>query len=107
MKYWLFLLLGVGLEICGTVCLRLSEGFARLAPSVALFVFYALAFVFVTLAVKGIALSTAYAVWSGLGTALIALIGIAFFQEIMTWGKAVSLTLVLVGIVGLKLSSGQ
>jgi small multidrug resistance pump len=101
---WLYLLAAILLEVCGTTCMKLSHGFTRLAPSVLLFVFYALAFVAVTLAVKRIEIGTAYAIWSGLGTALIALIGILWFKESLSFVKLASLTLIILGIVGLNLS---
>ena len=58
-----------------------------------------------TIAIKRIEVSVAYAIWSGLGTALIAAIGIFWFKESMTLVKLVSLGLVIVGIVGLNLST--
>jgi small multidrug resistance pump len=102
---WLYLLAAILLEVCGTTCMKLSQGFTRLAPSVLLFVFYAVSFAAVTLAVKRIEIGTAYAIWSGLGTALIALIGIAWFQESLGFLKLASLALIILGIVGLHLSA--
>ena len=84
--------------------MKLSQGFTRLVPSVLLFVFYGLAFAAVTLAVKRIEISTAYAVWSGLGTALIAVVGILWFKESFGIVKAASLVLIIVGLLGLNLS---
>jgi small multidrug resistance pump len=102
---WLYLMVAILLEVCGTTCMKLSHGFTRWAPSVLLFVFYALAFAAVTLAVKRIEISTAYAIWSGLGTALIAAIGILWFKESLGLVKLASLALIILGIVGLNLSA--
>jgi small multidrug resistance pump len=102
---WFYLLAAILLEVCGTTCMKLSQGFTRLVPSVLLFVFYGLAFAAVTLAVKRIEISTAYAIWSGLGTALIAVIGIIlWFKESFSLVKAASLVLIIAGLLGLNLS---
>ncbi len=85
--------------------MKLSEGFSKSLPSTLLFVFYGLSFCAMTIAIKRIEVSVAYAIWSGLGTALIAAIGIFWFKESMTLVKLVSLGLVIVGIVGLNLST--
>jgi small multidrug resistance pump len=102
---WLLLVAAIVLEVCGTTCMKLSQGFTRLVPSVLLFVFYGFSFGTMTLAIKRLEVSTAYAIWSGLGTALIATIGILWFKESFGPVKAVSLVLIVLGIVGLNLSS--
>ncbi|MBN1912086.1 MAG: multidrug efflux SMR transporter [Pirellulales bacterium] len=101
---WICLSAAIALEVCGTTCMKLSEGFARLVPSVLVFVFYGLSFIGLTLALKRLEVSTAYAVWSGLGTALIALIGVYWFRESMTVLKFVSLCLIILGVVGVNLT---
>jgi small multidrug resistance pump len=101
---WLYLVAAIVLEVCGTTCMKLSHGFTRWTPSVLLFVFYGLAFTAVTLAIKQIEISVAYAIWSGLGTALIAAIGILWFKESLNAMKVASLALIILGIVGLHLS---
>lgn len=104
MNYYYLLLLAIVFEICGTTCMKLSEGFSRLLPSILIFVFYAFSFFFFTLALKGIDVSIAYAIWAGLGTALITVIGISFFREPINALKMASLFFVVVGVVGLHLS---
>jgi small multidrug resistance pump len=90
------------LEVAGTTSMKLSDGFARLGPSVAIFVFYGLAFVLLTLALKSFDVSLAYAVWSGLGVAVISLVGILYFQEPVTALKVGSLLLIVAGVAGLN-----
>lgn len=107
MKAWLYLILAILFEVAGTTSMKLSEGFSRLLPSILLFVFYAASFVAVTIALKEIEVSIAYAVWSGLGTALITVIGILFFRETVTTLKIVSIILIIIGIVGLNLSGAR
>jgi len=103
---WLYLALAIVLEISGTTCMKLSEGFTKIVPSILLFVFYTLSFAMLTMALKKIDVSVAYAVWSGVGTALIATIGVLWFKEPATAIKLVSLGLIIVGVVGLNLSGG-
>jgi small multidrug resistance pump len=102
----LFLLLAILFEVSGTTCMKLSQGFTRLWPSIGLGVFYATSLAFLTLALKRIDVSVAYAVWSGLGTALIAVIGIAVFREPLTALKISSIVLIVLGVVGLNLGGG-
>ena len=84
--------------------MKLSQGFTKVWPSILLFVFYGLCFSFLTLALKEIEISVAYAVWSGMGTALIATIGILYFREPVTVIKITSLGLIIAGVIGLNLS---
>ncbi|MEL0019789.1 MAG: multidrug efflux SMR transporter [Rickettsiales bacterium] len=95
----------IGLEVAGTISMKLSDGFSKLVPSILIFVFYAASFAALTFTLKKIEISVAYAVWSGVGTALIATIGILYFKEAATTLKFVSLFLIVAGVVGLKIGS--
>ncbi len=103
MQSWLYLTGAIILEVAGTSCMKLSEGFSKLIPSVLIFVFYGLSFVGLTIALKKIDVSIAYAVWAGIGTALIAVIGILYFKEPLTLVKVLSIFLIIIGVVGLNL----
>ena len=105
MESWLYLVGAIALEVAGTTCMKLSEGFAKLVPSILIFVFYALSFTALTIALKTIDVSVVYAIWSGIGTALIATIGILYFKESVTILKFASIGLIIIGVVGLNLSS--
>lgn len=100
---WILLVCAIIMEVCGTTCLKLSEGFTKWVPSVLIFVFYGVSFTLMTYAVKRLDLSLTYAIWSGVGTFLIALIGLFWFKEPFTLLKAVSMALVIAGVVGLNL----
>ena len=76
--------------------MKLSRGFAELIPSIAVPVFYVLSAAAVILALKRLDLSVTYAIWSGVGTALAAMIGIAYFREPVSLLKLASLMLVVV-----------
>eukprot|EP00960_Hanusia_phi_P046415 757809-Hanusia_phi.AAC.4 len=79
--------------VSGATSMKLSNGFKNFWPSVMIFVSYALAFVLFTKALMVWPLSIAYAVWSGLGTAATAVIGVAFFKERVKHGSACSTSL--------------
>jgi small multidrug resistance pump len=102
--HWFYLALAILMEVLGTTCMKLSEGFSKLVPSVLVFVLYGVCFVLMILALKRIELGVTYAIWSGLGTALIALIGIVWFQESVSLMKIVSIGFIVLGVVGLRLS---
>jgi small multidrug resistance pump len=104
--HWFYLISAIVMEVAGTTCMKLSRGFTNPLPSVLLFIFYGLCFSFLTLALKKIDVSVAYGVWSGLGTALIAAIGIYWFKESVTIVKLTSLALIVVGTIGLNASGG-
>ena len=104
---WLMLAATILFEVAGSLMMKLSNGFTVFWPSVGVFVFYALALAGLTLTLKYIELSIAYAVWAGVGTALIAIIGIYFFREPVSALKIISLVLVIAGVVGLQISSSQ
>jgi small multidrug resistance pump len=103
MKHWFYLACAILLEVTGTTSMKLSHGFTRLVPSVLIFVLYGTSFVALTFALKKIDVSIAYAIWSGIGTAAIAVIGIAYFREPATVVKFVSILLIIIGVVGLHL----
>lgn len=103
MQHWFFLAGAIVLEVAGTTAMKLSGSFTKLIPSVLLFVFYAASFVVLTMALKKIDVSVAYAVWSGVGTALIAAIGILYFREPATALKFISILLIIIGVAGLLL----
>lgn len=104
---WLLLFLAITFEISGTVSMKLSHGFTRLVPTIAMFVFYALGFVPLNLALRHIDISVAYAIWSGIGTAVIAVIGILYFREPITLLRAISIVLIIFGVIGLNISHAR
>jgi small multidrug resistance pump len=100
---WVYLILAIIMEVIGTTNMKLSHGFTKVVPSVLMFVFYGISFAFITLALKKLDISITYAIWSGVGTALIAAIGFLYFKEPVTAIKIGSLALIVIGVVGLAL----
>lgn len=107
MQHWLILSLAIALEVAGTTSMKLSDGFTKLVPSILIFVFYAASFVALTFALKKIDLGIAYAIWAGVGTALITVIGILWFREPATAMKLLSILLIIGGVIGLHLGGAS
>ncbi len=106
MLFWMFLLVAILTEVVGTSLMKASQGLTRLIPTVFMFVLYAISFVFMALALKKIEVGIAYAIWSGLGTAMIAMIGIAWFRESVSLPKLAGIILIIAGVVLLNLKGG-
>ncbi|QJC97692.1 Putative metabolite-efflux transporter similar to ethidium bromide-methyl viologen resistance protein [Bacillus mojavensis] len=100
---WMFLCLAILFEVAGTVSMKLSSGFTRLLPSVLLMFFYGGSLFFLTLTLKSIDVSVAYAVWSGMGIVLITIVGFLYFQENISVMKLISIGLIIAGVVSLNL----
>jgi small multidrug resistance pump len=103
MVFWIYLLIAILTEVVGTTMMKVSQGLTRLVPSVLMFLLYGISFVFMALALKKIEVSTAYAIWSGLGTALIGVIGIIWFRESFNFPKLMGLALVIGGVILINL----
>lgn len=84
--------------------MKLSHGFTHRLPTILMFVFYGIGFIPLNLALRRLPVSVAYAVWSGLGTAIITAIGVVWFKEPVTAVKLISIALIIIGVVGLNLS---
>lgn len=104
-KPWLFLLLAILSEVVGTSALKYADGFARLWPSVAVIAGYASAFYFLSLTLKTMPVGIAYAIWSGVGTALIVLIGWIFMGQKLDLPAMVGIFLIVSGVAVLNIFS--
>jgi small multidrug resistance pump len=102
---WFYLGIAIFFGVLGTVSMKLSQGLKKWKPSVSLAFFYVISFVALTLAIKGIDMSIVYAIWSGIGTVLVAIIGFFVFKEPMTPRKLISLLLVVIGVLGIHLNN--
>ena len=105
MNPWLILCLSIALEVCGTVCLKLSDGMSRPLPILGVVLFYLSAFALMSTSLKSLEIGIVYAIWAAAGTALIAIIGIVFFGESIASGKIMGLAFVIAGVVLLKVSN--
>lgn len=105
--HWSYLALAIVCEVAGSTSMKLSDGLRNLAPSLLIFLFYGLAFTFNALAMRKLDLSVSYAIWAGAGTALTALIGFTWFREAVTPLRIASLVLIVLGVLGLRLSASD
>lgn len=101
-----YLIIAIIFEVAGTTCMKLSYGFTKAVPSILMIIFYLLSLVSLTFALKKIDVSVAYAIWAGIGTALIVAVGVLWFKEPVTALKIISLGLIIIGVIGLNLSGG-
>ncbi|MBK8508597.1 MAG: quaternary ammonium compound efflux SMR transporter SugE [Candidatus Competibacteraceae bacterium] len=102
---WLLLVLAGLFEVGWAIGLKYTQGFSKLWPSLGTVAAMALSFVLLSEAMKSLPVGTAYAVWVGVGAVGTAALGIALFDEPANSGRLISLGLIVLGIVGLKLTS--
>lgn len=102
-----YLAIAIISEVFGSSMLKVSNGFKKLFPSNGVVIGMGLAFYCLSLSLKTIPLGTAYAIWSGIGTALTALVGVIVYKEVFNLKKFLDLVLIIGGVVVLKLSSGD
>lgn len=102
--HWIYPTLAILFEVAGTTCMKLTDGFSRLGPAVLMVVFYVVCYGFLTVAIKRVDVSVAYAIWSGIGTALIATIGALWFRESISLLKVCALLAIIGEVVALNLS---
>ncbi|MCG6154595.1 DMT family transporter [Rubinisphaera margarita] len=105
MNAWLILLLAGLLETCWVVGLKYTDGLTRLWPSLFTAIAFTASLVLLALAVRHLPIGTAYPVWVGIGTLGAVIWGVWHFDEAVTFARMAFLTLLLVAIIGLKLSS--
>jgi small multidrug resistance pump len=98
----LYLALAIASEVIATLALKASDGFSRPLPAAIVVVGYGLSFWLLALVLKHLSVGTTYAVWSAVGTAAIALVGILAYGEPAGALKLASLALIVLGVVGLN-----
>ena len=99
---WTFLFIAAVLEIVWAAGLKYTEGFTRLWPSVGVGAAMAGSMFLLALAARGLPIGTAYAVWTGIGTAGTAIAGIILFHESASALRLVCIALIVTGVLGLK-----
>jgi small multidrug resistance pump len=100
-----WLLLAIVAGVTGTSALSASAGFSRIGPIVVMALAYLVCFLALTHALKSIALGVAYAIWSGVGIALVTLIGWRVFEQQLNAGELAGIALILIGVVVIQLLS--
>lgn len=105
MQQWLFLAIAIVSEVMATSALKASAGFTRPLPSLVVVLGYGVAFYFLSLTLKTLPVGVAYAIWSGAGVALIALIGWAFLGQRLDAPAILGLALIVAGVVVINVFS--
>ncbi|EFF90390.1 MULTISPECIES: DMT family transporter [Streptomyces] len=104
---YLMLAGAIAAEVVATTALKYSEGFSRLWPSLLTALGYVISFVLLAQALKSVQIGTAYAIWSGVGTAAIAVLGLLLFGEELTAAKVGGILLIVGGVVVLNLGGAS
>ncbi|MEY3122163.1 MAG: hypothetical protein RI993_988 [Pseudomonadota bacterium] len=105
MQQWIFLSAAIISEVIATSALKVSEGFSRLWPSLIVVAGYLSAFYFLSLTLKTVPVGVAYAIWSGVGVALISLIAWIFFGQTLDTPAVIGILLIVAGVVVLSVFS--
>jgi small multidrug resistance pump len=103
--HYLYLALAIIAEVTATSALKASEAFTRVLPSVVVVLGYAISFYLLSLTLRSIAIGVVYAIWSGVGIALISLIGVFYFKQVLDATALAGIALIAAGVVVLNLSS--
>ncbi len=104
---WALIIVAGFLETGFAVALKSSAGFTRFLPTVLFLVFAAGSFTLLSIGLRTLPVGAAYAVWTGIGAAGTAAYGIAFLDESSEVLKLLSIALIVAGVIGLQLTSGQ
>ena len=102
---WVYVLVAGVFEIVWVTGIKYADGFTRLWPSVGTVVAMSVSMVCLSLAVRAIPIGTAYAVWTGIGAAGAAIVGMILFNESRDVARLFFIVLIVSGVVGLKLAS--
>ncbi|MCY9787014.1 multidrug efflux SMR transporter [Nocardiopsis sp. EMB25] len=105
---WIWLCGAIIAEVAATTSLKFSEGFTRLVPSVVVAVGYVTAFAMLSQSLsRGMALGVAYGVWAAAGIALVAVIGVMFLGESLTWVQVGGIALIIGGVMALEMGGSH
>lgn len=102
---YVYLCLAVVAEVIGTSALKASEEFTKLGPTLLVIAGYGIAFYMLTLVLRTIPIGVAYAIWSGIGIALISLIGVVVFRESLDLPAVIGIGLIVAGVAVINLFS--
>jgi len=102
---WLYLTIAGIFEVVWSTAMKYAEGFSNLVPSVIMVVGMIVSFYFLSMATRILPLGTAYATWTGIGAVGAIIVGAILFHEPVTFSRILFLAFIIVGILGLKLTS--
>ncbi|MFF2887503.1 DMT family transporter [Paenibacillus sp. NPDC057967] len=105
MNPYILLMFAIVSEVFGSSMLKLSKGFSKWLPSLGVLLGMGSAFFFLSQTLKELPLGVAYAIWSGVGTALTAVVGVVLWKEALNVKKVLAIVLIIAGVILMKLST--
>ncbi len=102
---WIFLLIAGFAEIGSVISLKKADGFKKLFPTIICIIFGSLSFYFLSLSLTSLSVGTAYAIWTGIGSIGSVIAGIIFFNEPRALSSSLMIICIMIGVVGIKLTS--
>lgn len=104
--YWyLFIAIAIATEVIATSALKSAEEFTRFWPSVIVVVGYVVSFYFLTLVLRTLPVGVTYAIWSGVGIVLVAIIAMAFYQQVPDLPAVLGMALIIAGVLVIHMFS--
>ena len=107
MQGYIFLLFSIAFEVFGSAMLKLSAGFTAFIPSLLLVISYGISFVLFVFALKTISLSIGYSIWAGIGTAATGIVGMIFFNEVLSTVNKLGLLIIILGVIIMNLDKKE
>ncbi len=104
---WIYLMVAAVFEMGWAIGLKYTNGFSRMWPSVFTVLAMIVSFQFLAMAMKTIPVGTAYAVWTGTGAVGVAILGMMLFGDPRDLTRIASMTMIVLGVIGLKVFSAQ
>ncbi|MCG8315732.1 MAG: multidrug efflux SMR transporter [Pseudomonadales bacterium] len=104
---WFYLVVAGLMEIAWALALKYSQQFTQLIPTVIFVISATISIVLLGLALKHIPIGTAYAIWTGIGAAGVAIVGMVFLNDPVTFFRILFISLIIVGVLGLKMTAGE
>jgi small multidrug resistance pump len=95
---WVYLLLAIVFEVAAATCMKLSDSLSRPWPTALMAIFYILCFLAMIKSLEHLQIGVVYAIWAGVGTAAIAIIGVMMFNDTMPWIKIMGIMLIIGGV---------
>ena len=102
---WFYLLIAIITEVIATSALKETENFSKIIPSIIVIIGYSLTFFFMSLTIREMSLGITYAIWSGMGIFLIALIGYLRYDQVLDTPALIGISLIIIGIIILRIFS--
>ncbi|MFQ6006863.1 MAG: DMT family transporter [Woeseia sp.] len=102
---YIYLSIAIIAEVIATAALKATDEFTRFGPSVIVIAGYGTAFYFLSLVLRTVPLGVAYAIWSGVGIALISIVGVVLYKQLLDWPAVVGIALIVAGVATINLYS--